>query len=307
MSKKLLTRRLYGLRLPICYGLVISVIDICFFWGVGKFIEMSQVLPKYTLGYLSTLAISIVVMRTILIVVLKRMLTMAIFEKRNAEETQILRLVLCGKESSDGSKENGKEILMNTLNLCTINFDLPITALAGEVFFACGAVVLLAYYLDLNSVYWLSPMVISLLLVLKRTANRLKNFGQEVIQKTKEKIRWLDNTVSCSREISSLRNWEGAISLYNESARGLNNTVSTQIYLSSRIQTYSESFAIACIFGLVILWEIGLVSMEAAGVASALAVISRLLPTVTRSISSMTQLQYGIPAVYRLERFLKDL
>jgi len=268
---------------------------------------MSQVLPKYTLVYLSTLAISIVVMRTILIIVLKRMLTMAIFKKRNAEEIQVLRLMLCGKESSDGSKENGKEILMNTLNICTINFDLPITALAGEVFFACGALVLLANYLGLNSIFWLSPMIILLLIALMSTAKRLKNFGLEVIQKTKEKIRWLDNTVSCSGEISSLRNWEGAICLYNESASCLNKTVSTQIYLSSRIQIYAESFAIASIFGLVVLWVIGLVSMQAAGVASALAVISRLLPTITRSMSSMTQLQYGIPAVYRLEKFLRGI
>jgi ABC-type multidrug transport system fused ATPase/permease subunit len=239
--------------------------------------------------------------------VLKQMLTIKIFEKRNAEEIQILRLVLCGKESSEGSKGNGKEILMNTLNICTINFDLPVTALAGEVFFACGALVLLANYLDLSSIFWLSPMIILLLIALMSTAQRLKNYGLEVIQKTKEKIRWLDNTVSCSTEISTLRNWEGAINLYNESASCLNKTVSTQIYLTSRIQIYAESFAIASIFGLVVLWEVGLVSMEPAGVASALAVISRLLPTVTRSMSSMTQLQYGIPAIYRLERFLRGL
>ena len=288
----------------------ISLIDIGYFYLIGLSLTAITTKGKALAIAIGIIAIAGTTVRIMLVIRLRRVLSNVLFRKKLSDETQILeRLLTCKHYASRSgrSRSDAKEILLNSTNICTINFDLPAASLIGEIVFAIGALILLSTYIELRTFVWISPAIATLAILMGNVAKQLRTFGSDMILKTKEKIRWLDNITESADELTTTPSRESAIQIYANTSGSLNNILGRQVYISASSQVYAESFATIIICLLVILWQIGLLEFKAGGVASSLAVLSRLLPTITRSIASITQLQYGVPAVYRYSHYIETL
>jgi hypothetical protein len=91
-----------------------------------------------------------------------------------------------------------------------------------------------------------------------------------------------------------------AAKYFNESNIQLNSLISRQLSLSNSIQLVVESASFIIILLSLILISQHATSLTMGGAAASLAVLARMVPTITRSIASITQLHYGIPAVLKL-------
>jgi hypothetical protein len=126
--------------------------------------------------------------------------------------------------------------------------------------------------------------------------------GQNVLDSTERRLSMIDNVVDGSLELSMRKDATEVQNYFNAYNIKVNHLMSRQLTLSSVSSLLVESASVFVI--LIALYSITTGSSEVtgAGIAASLAILSRLVPTITRSLASVTQLHYGIPAVIRLAK-----
>ena len=81
-----------------------------------------------------------------------------------------------------------------------------------------------------------------------------------------------------------------------------NLILSQQVISSNMMQIFTESGAFLIILISLICIITNISETSLANTATSLAVLSRMVPSFTRSISFITQLQFGVPSVKRLSQ-----
>lgn len=249
----------------------------------------------------------VVFSRSILVYFLRKKAFESLVATKNEVESNILTVFLAKRRyvlpaDEDTYLSGFKERVTNSSMLASINFDLPVAYLLGEVVFALGGILGLVYHIGWAMIFSVIPLMVILALVMRKVASSLKQVGQDVLDSTERRLSMIDNVVDGSLELSMRKDATEVQNYFNAYNSKVNHLMSRQLTLSSVSSLLVESASVFVI--LIALYSITTGSSEVtgAGIAASLAILSRLVPTITRSLASFTQLHYGIPAVIRLAK-----
>ncbi len=302
-------RNLYFKRLKRIYKSIItfiitSLIDIYVITFISK--NFNAIISASNLTNLVIKIIMIlflVLVRTISIYLLKKYAFNLIFKKKNKDELQIINHFIIHRVSNfrdNQALESLKESLINSSNLAAVNFDLPICSIISELIFAAGGVIIMIRLLGLDIILFNFPIFIFLLVFSKLISGKLKTIGNNIVNFTEKRLTTIDNISENSYELSVLKTNKKATSYFNKINYPYNNTLGSHLIISSAMQLLTESTSFIVILISIISIKFNLLGTDIVSTATVLAVLSRMVPSITRTIASITQLQYGIPCVKKL-------
>jgi len=302
---RLLLGRTLEIRKAIAGFSIASAVDIAAISSIAVLYDRISTAQGTVLVMLAIVVVLLVVLRTAAVFVLRRNSYGALMAKKSRDEHELVKVFVQRRSRTLPEKENSliaqfKESIINSTQLATINFDLPVTSLIGELLFAIGGMVVLVYNVGISLILAAIPILLILLLIMKTVANRLRSFGSEVLHITENRLARIDNIAEASLELCVARGGKVAADYFDSPNSQLNGLIHRQMTLSNSIQLVVESASFVIILMCLILISLKATTLTMGGAAASLAVLARLVPTITRSISSVTQLHYGIPAVIKL-------
>lgn len=278
-----------------------SLCDLLSLLGVSLLFQRLSLGDPNSIFFLLAL-VALVVSRSALVFLLRRWAVNSVFRKKNVAEDRILRSYVNSRVNNllidEAPLVRGvKEKLINSTQLAAVNFDIPVLILIGELIFAAGGIGMLAWNLGIFISMSALPVVILLILLMRAMSIRLRNLGREIMSLTATRLEKIDNIVESAIEISVVAGQAQYTQYFDRTNSRLNNLLATQITTSSSVQLLVESAAFIMTGAILFAVVSGAAQLSIPGVASSIAVLARFVPTVTRSIASVTQLNYGIPAV----------
>ena len=118
----------------------------------------------------------------------------------------------------------------------------------------------------------------------------------------RQEVNTIDNLSEIAIELSALKNASNLIDYFSRVNKPYNLVLSQQVISSNMMQIFTESGAFLIILVSLLCIIANLSETSLANTATSLAVLSRMVPSFTRSISFITQLQFGVPSVKRLSQ-----
>lgn len=297
-------KRLKRIYRSIITFIITSLIDIYVITFISK--NFNAIISASNLTNLVIKIIMIlflVVVRTISIYLLKKYSFNLIFKKKNKDELQIINHFIIHRVSNfrdNQALESLKESLINSSNLAAVNFDLPICSIISELIFAAGGLIIMIRLLGLDIILFNFPIFIFLLVFSKLISGKLKTIGNNIVNFTEKRLTTIDNISENSYELSVLKTNKKATYYFNKINYPYNKTLGSHLIISSAMQLLTESTSFVVILISLISIKFNLLGTDIVSTATVLAVLSRMVPSITRTIASITQLQYGIPCVKKL-------
>ena len=297
-------KRLKRIYRSIITFIITSLIDIYVITFISK--NFNAIISASNLTNLVIKIIMIlflVVVRTISIYLLKKYSFNLIFKKKNKDELQIINHFIIHRVSNfrdNQALESLKESLINSSNLAAVNFDLPICSIISELIFAAGGLIIMIRLLGLDIILFNFPIFIFLLVFSKLISGKLKTIGNNIVNFTEKRLTTIDNISENSYELSVLKTNKKATYYFNKINYPYNKTLGSHLIISSAMQLLTESTSFVVILISLICIKFNLLGTDIVSTATVLAVLSRMVPSITRTIASITQLQYGIPCVKKL-------
>lgn len=195
-----------------------------------------------------------------------------------------------------------KEKLINSSNLATVNFDIPIFSLVAELIFALGGIFILLNIFGVKLLLLNLPIFVILIIFSRFVSRKLSSLGKRILDLTDKRINTIDNLSEIAIEISALNYSKNLLDYFSKVNKPYNFILSNQVVTSNMMQIFTESGAFLIILISLVCIITNLSETSLANTATSLAVLSRMVPSFTRSISFITQLQFGVPSVKRLSQ-----
>ena len=195
-----------------------------------------------------------------------------------------------------------KEKLINSSNLATVNFDIPIFSLVAELIFALGGIFILLNIFGVKLLLLNLPIFVILIIFSRFVSRKLSSLGKRILDLTDKRINTIDNLTEIAIEISALNYSKNLLDYFSKVNKPYNFILSNQVVTSNMMQIFTESGAFLIILISLVCIITNLSETSLANTATSLAVLSRMVPSFTRSISFITQLQFGVPSVKRLSQ-----
>lgn len=245
-----------------------------------------------------------IVIRTIFVYLLKRYTFNQIFYKKLQDEKIIVETYIKNKvrDSENYNLNEFKEKLINSCNLAAINFDIPVCSILSESFFAFGGMIILFNIFGFRLFLFNFPVVVLLIIISKIVSNKLNLLGNKILKSTEKRLNAIDNVSEVAFELSSLNINNQLIKYFTKMNNPYNKILSDQITSTNMMQIITESGAFIIILLSLIYLVTNINQTTLANSATSLAVLSRLVPSFTRTISFVTQLQFGVPCIKRLSK-----
>jgi hypothetical protein len=249
------------------------------------------------------------ILRTIVVYALKKCSVKSLFYKKNIAENKIIENYVSNAHANFTSetKKIGlvKEKILNSSQIAYVNFDLPILSLLSELTIAIGSLFILMNLLSLKLVFLTTITLIPIVFLIRYLSKKLKLFGFQMIQLADERIRKLDNVIESSYELNISNNLNYK-EYFNQTNHMFNSIIARQTSTNIGIQIIFETFSFILI-GMIIIYSVFGSNPEfnIINTTSALAVLLRAIPTITRTVASITQLNYGIPAIIQINEYEK--
>ena len=131
--------------------------------------------------------------------------------------------------------------------------------------------------------------------------------GRKIINFTEKRLTSIDNISDNSYDLSINKSNSTAKIYFDNLNKPFNSSLSGHLSLSSAMQLLTESSSLLVILVTIVSIKYKLLGPDIISTATVLAVLSRMVPSITRTISSLTQLQYGIPCVKKLYSMCPNL
>jgi ABC-type multidrug transport system fused ATPase/permease subunit len=305
---KALYWRTLEIRKAIAGFSIASLIDVIVIWSLSVIFERIAAVNGNDLVILAFGGFILVFLRTGAIFFLRQYSYRELMEKKNRDEHELVKIFVQRRSLTLPEKENSiighfKESITNATQLATINFDLPMVSLIGEVLFSIAGFMILIHTLGLPLILVMMPVVFISLIVMRSIANNLRSLGSDIMHITEDRLVRIDNIAETSLELCVASAGKTAADYFDSPNRNLNGLIRRQLTLSNSIQLTVESASFIIILLCLVLITFNLVTLTLGAAAASFAVLTRMVPTITRSISSITQLNYGIPAVIKLHNY----
>ena len=306
--KNILLKRIFSLKTALLAYSASSIIDLITIALASKIfsILISQEL-NYSGIVFACLCFLIIILRAFLVYTLRRYSFSKILEKKSNDESKIVKRFIQQRIYSDLDDEENtissyKENLINSSNVAAINFDIPVISLSAEILFAIGGILFLIRNLGVKIFIFNFPLFFILLLFSRYVAKKLHRLGKIILKSTEERLRSIDNVAEISIELSALKKYHPLLKNFSRVNNPFNKIMSDQLTTSNMMQISIESSALIIILISIISVITNSTNTSLANSASALAVLSRMVPSITRSIAFFAQLQFGITPVLRLAK-----
>ena len=244
-----------------------------------------------------------VLIRTICVFLLRKYSFKKIFLKKFKDEEFIVKKFI-EKRVDDHENKNDvnlfKEKLINSCNLAAVNFDIPIASICAELIFALGGIVILFKIFGIELFLYNLPILIILFIFSRLVSKQLHKLGSIILNSTENRLNTIDNVSEISFEMSALKESKKLVNYFSKVNKPYNKIICQQIITSNMTQIYTESSAFIIILLSLICLTFNLADTSLTNSATSLAILSRMIPSFTRSIASFTQIQFGIPCIRRL-------
>ncbi len=300
---KLLWQRILKLKFEVCLFTFASLVDVAALGFISLIFNEIQKNPKNLINNCIYLFL-IIILRTIIIYLLKQKAYAGVFIKKNDYELHIIDHFVIYRHKNllkNDTKQTSaiKDKLINASNLATVNFDMPILSILSEIIIALGGIVLIVWNIGIIALVSIIPLLLIVFLMMKRISLRLRKLGKEILDLSSSRMIKIDNIIENSSELFLDRR-KSYLNYLNSSAKSYSLKQSAQINYGALIQLIIEASSYLIISIFIVFYSSDLIHISASNAAASIAIAARLVPTITRTISSLTQLNYGIPAVLRL-------
>ena len=308
-KKNIFIRRILSIRNSIISYSVASIIDIITILMISSiFDQISEIKFISNVYFYVFLTFLLIIFRTTSVFLLRRISFNIIFKKKIHKEKIIVEQYIANR-SKNSSDENDlnlfKEKLVNSSNLAAVNFDIPVASIISELIFTLGGIIILLRIFGFKLFLFNLPVFFVLIIFSKFVSRKLNTLGKSILKYTEKRLNSIDNVSELAIELSALAYSRNLVNYFENVNQPFNKILSKQIITSNMMQIYTESASFIIILLSLISLVSGISSTSLANSATSLAVLSRMVPSFTRSISFITQLQFGVPSVVRLSQIKK--
>ena len=308
-KKNIFIKRILSIRNSIISYSLASALDIITILMISSiFNRISEINFIDDVYFYLFVTILLIIFRTTSVFLFRRISFSIIFKKKFLQEKIIVEQYIENR-SKCSSNENDlnlfKEKLVNSSNLAAVNFDIPVVSIISEFIFALGGIIILLKIFGLKLFLFNLPVFFVLIIFSKFVSRKLNTLGKAILKYTEKRLNAIDNVSELAIELSTLGDSRNLINYFEKVNKPFNEILSKQIITSNMMQIYTESASFIIILLSLICLIINTSSTSLANSATSLAVLSRMVPSFTRSISFITQLQFGVPSVVRLSQMRK--
>ena len=307
-KKNIFIKRIFQIKKSIFLYSLSSLIDVLILLLVSSIFDNlakeSSLLVRINYYFFS--CIFLIGLRTFLVILLRKYSYKYIFYKKINDEAKIMKKFVENSKKNlfweDDSLEIFKEKIINSCNLAAINFDIPIMSIAAEFIFALGGSLILIKMFGFKLILINLPTFIILIIFSKVISSKLNGLGKKIIKFTELRLNSIDNIGEIAIELAALNNTKEINKYFGSINKKYNSILATQLVTSNLLQIFTESMAFIIVLVTLISIVLEITTVSLANSATSLAIISRLVPSFTRSIAFITQLQFGVPSIERLSK-----
>ena len=300
-------KRIFSIRQSIAAYCFASFLDIFIILIISKiFSEITSYKFDGNIYIYILSTFILIIFRTASIFLLRKFSFSMIFKKKLSLEKIYVENFIDARIRRGNCNEEDlrvfKEKLINSSNLATVNFDIPIFSLVAELIFALGGIFILLNIFGVKLLLLNLPIFVILIIFSRFVSRKLSSLGKRILDLTDKRINTIDNLSEIAIEISALNYSKNLLDYFSKVNKPYNFILSNQVVTSNMMQIFTESGAFLIILISLVCIITNLSETSLANTATSLAVLSRMVPSFTRSISFITQLQFGVPSVKRLSQ-----
>ena len=307
IDENIFFKRIFSMRQSIAAYCFASFLDIFFILIISKiFSEITSYKFDGNIYIYILSTFILIIFRTASIFLLRKFSFSMIFKKKLSLEKIYVENFIDARIRRGNCNEEDlrvfKEKLINSSNLATVNFDIPIFSLVAELIFALGGIFILLNIFGVKLLLLNLPIFVILIIFSRFVSRKLSSLGKRILDLTDKRINTIDNLSEIAIEISALNYSKNLLDYFSKVNKPYNFILSNQVVTSNMMQIFTESGAFLIILISLVCIITNLSETSLANTATSLAVLSRMVPSFTRSISFITQLQFGVPSVKRLSQ-----
>jgi len=303
-------KRVYSIRKSIIAYSFASLFDIFIILKISS-IFSNITSNEYEGNLIQSILTSLilVLIRTIVVFLFRKYAFREVFAKKVKDEIFLVRNFIKERVNQDVNNNKDlklfKEKIINSSNLAAINFDIPFFSIVAELIFAIGGIFILFKIFGIELLLFNLPLFIVLIISSKYVSRKLKRLGLKILNYSEKRLNTIDNISELSIELSALKYPDKLVDYFSEVNIPFNQILSKQTIISNMTQIYTESAAFVIILICLVSLITNITEASLANTATSLIVLSRLVPSFTRAVCFITQIQFGVPCVRELSRIYK--
>ena len=308
-KKNIFLKRIYSIKNSIFAYSFASILDILIIIKISSvFSSITSDDFKGNIVNPVLISLILVLIRTILVFSLRKYAFREVFSKKLKDEIFLVKNFIESRVNQDVNNKEVKifkEKIINSSNLATINFDIPFFSVVAELIFAFGGILILLNIFGIELLLFNLPLFIILIISSKYVSRKLKRLGTKILNFSEIRLNAIDNISEIAIELSALKYPDKLVDYFSKINSPFNKTLSKQTIISNMTQIYTESAAFVIILICLVSLITNITEANLANTATSLIVLSRLVPSFTRAVCFITQLQFGVPCIRELSKMHK--
>ena len=310
-KKNIFLKRIYSIKSSILTYSLASLLDIFIILKISS-IFSSITSENFDGNVIQSIFISLILVfiRTIAVFLLRKYAFQEVFYKKLNDEMFLVKNFIKQRVKRDINSNNDlklfKEKIINSSSLAAINFDIPFFSIVAESIFAIGGIIILLNIFGFGLLLFNLPVFIILIIFSKFVSRKLKRLGTKILNYSEKRLNSIDNISEIAIELSALKYPNQLVDYFLKVNRPFNQILSKQTIISNMTQIYTESAAFVIILICLVSLITNVTQASLANTATCLIVLSRLVPSFTRSVCFITQLQFGVPCIRELSKMYND-
>ena len=310
-KNNILLKRIFSIRKSIFTYSLASIIDIFLILIISSiFGEIASESLKGNIFQLFSLCLIIILLRTVTVFILRKYAFTQVFYKKLIDEKLLVHRFIENRFRKEHNTNNElklfKEKIINSSNLAAINFDIPFFSIVAEIIFAFGGIFILLRIFGFKLLLLNLPIFVILIIFSKFVSRKLNKLGKQILLYTEKRLNIIDNVSEIAIESSALGDPNPLLGYFNKVNKPFNQILNNQTITSNMTQIYTESASFIIILICLVSLITDITETSTANTATCLIVLSRLVPSFTRSVCFITQLQFGVPCVRELYKIYKN-
>ena len=311
LKNNIFLKRIYCIKSSILAYSLASLLDIFIILRISSIFNSINS-ENFDGNLIQSIFISLILVfiRTIAVFLLRKYAFQEVFYKKLNDEMFLVKNFIKQRVKRDINSNNDlklfKEKIINSSSLAAINFDIPFFSIVAESIFAIGGIIILLNIFGFGLLLFNLPVFIILIIFSKFVSRKLKRLGTKILNYTEKRINSIDNISEIAIELSALKYPNQLVDYFLKVNRPFNQILSKQTVISNMTQIYTESAAFVIILICLISLITNVAQASLANTATCLIVLSRLVPSFTRSVCFITQLQFGVPCIRELSKMYND-
>ena len=248
IDENIFFKRIFSMRQSIAAYCFASFLDIFIILIISKiFSEITSYKFDGNIYIYILSTFILIIFRTASIFLLRKFSFSMIFKKKLSLEKIYVENFIDARIRRGNCNEEDlrvfKEKLINSSNLATVNFDIPIFSLVAELIFALGGIFILLNIFGVKLLLLNLPIFVILIIFSRFVSRKLSSLGKRILDLTDKRINTIDNLSEIAIEISALNYSKNLLDYFSKVNKPYNFILSNQVVTSNMMQIFTESGA----------------------------------------------------------------